>query len=65
MREVEFYKNLEIDAEDKPRAEKALKSKGLEKHILIKEYLMTWRRGEVEKAIRYSEIASIYRYVLT
>jgi hypothetical protein len=62
MREMEFYQNILIEETDKPRAAKALKSKGIEKHILIKDYLMTWRRGEVEKKIRYSEIASIYRY---
>lgn len=62
MRKAEFYKNIEIDEADEERAENALSAKGLEKHILIKEYLMTWRRGEAEKVARYSEIASVYRY---
>ena len=38
-REEVFYKNLIISDEDKIRAEKSLKSKGVEKHILIKERL--------------------------
>lgn len=59
MQESEFYKNVVIDDEDKPRAERALKSKGVVKHNLIKEHLMAWRVG---KTIRYSEIASTYRY---
>lgn len=62
MRESDFYKNIEIDDVDKPRAVKAIEAKGLEKHIIIKEYLQTWRRSEAAKTIRYSEIASIYRY---
>lgn len=59
MREAEFYKNVKIDEADKPRAERALKSKGVEKHILIKEDLMAWSESET---IKYSQIASTYRY---
>lgn len=59
MREAEFYKNVEIDEADKPRAERALKSKGVEKHILIKEDLIVWKESET---IKYSQIASTYRY---
>ena len=58
MREQEFFKGLEIEEEDKPRAEKALWSKGIEKHILIKEYLQAWSNN----SLRYSQIATIYRY---
>ncbi len=35
-REKEFYNKLIISDEDKIRAEKSLKSKGVEKHLLIK-----------------------------
>ncbi len=59
MRETEFYKNLEIEEEDKPRAEKALWAKGVEKHILIKEYLQAWSNND---ALRYSQVATTYRY---
>lgn len=59
MREQEFYRNIEIDDDDKPRAERSLRAKGVEKHILIKNHILTWREGN---AIRYSEIASTYRY---
>lgn len=55
MREQEFYRNIEIDDDDKPRAERSLRAKGVEKHILIKNHILTWREGN---AIRYSEIAS-------
>jgi hypothetical protein len=59
MRESEFYKDMEIDDEDRPRAERALRSKGIEMHILVKEQLMVWSEN---KTIRYSEVASTYRY---
>lgn len=55
----EFYKNLEIEEEDKPRAQKALKAKGVEKHILIKNKLLSWYSGD---KIKYTQIASTYRY---
>lgn len=58
MRKSEFFKDLEIEDEDKPRAEKALWSKGIEKHILIKEYLQAWSNN----ALRYSQVATTYRY---
>lgn len=45
-REEVFYKNLIISDEDKIRAEKSLKSKGVEKHILIKERLLNWSTSE-------------------
>ena len=41
-RREEFYKNLIIDEEDKERAEKYLTSKGVEKHIILKEKLFNW-----------------------
>lgn len=58
-REELFYNNLIIDDVDKERAAKALKSKGVEKHILIKERLLAWNSTE---QIKYTEIASTYRY---
>lgn len=45
-REEVFYKNLIISDEDKIRAEKSLISKGVEKHILIKERLLNWSTSE-------------------
>lgn len=59
MRTEEFFKDLEISEEDTVRAQKAIYSKGIEKHILIKEYLLNWR--SVSK-IKYAEIATTYRY---
>lgn len=58
-REEVFYNNLIISDEDKIRAEKSLKSKGVERHILIKERLLNWSDSE---QIEYSKIASTYRY---
>ena len=58
-RREEFYKNLIIDEEDKERAEKHLTSKGVEKHIILKEKLFNWIEGD---KIEYSLIASTYRY---
>ncbi len=58
-REKKFYQNLIIDDEDKGRLAHSLKSKGVEKHILIKEKLLAW--SECDK-IEYSKIASAYRY---
>lgn len=58
-REEVFYKNLIISDEDKIRAEKSLKSKGVEKHILIKERLLNW---SASNSIEYEKVASTYRY---
>lgn len=58
-RREKFYKNLIIDEEDKERAEKYLTSKGVEKHIILKEKLFNWIEGD---KIEYSLIASTYRY---
>lgn len=58
-REEVFYKNLIISDEDKIRAEKSLKSKGVEKHILIKKRLLNWSTSE---SIEYEKVASTYRY---
>lgn len=58
-REEEFYKDIQIAEDDIPRAAKQLISKGIEKHILIKNYLLSWRKNT---QIRYSEIATTYRY---
>lgn len=59
IRIEEFYKNLEIEDEDKPRAKNALKAKGVEKHILIKNKLLNW---VIDNKVRYSQVASTYRY---
>lgn len=58
-REKIFYQNLIIKDEDKDRAAKALRSKGVEKHILIKEKLLAWSEHD---EIEYAKIASTYRY---
>lgn len=58
-REEIFYKNLIISEEDKIRAEKALRSKGVEKHILIKKRLLNW---SMSNSIEYEKVASTYRY---
>ena len=58
-REENFYQNLIICEEDKSRATMALRSKGVEKHILIKEKLLTWSENS---SIEYEKIASTYRY---
>ena len=54
-----FYKNVIIDEADKARAELYLASKGVEKHIILKEKLFNWIEGD---QIEYSMIASTYRY---
>ncbi len=58
-RKLEFFKNLIISDEDKIRAEKFLFSKGIEKHIILKETLFHWIEGE---KMEYAFIASTYRY---
>ena len=58
MRETEFFKDLKIEEEDKARAKKSLWSKGIEKHILIKEYLQVWGNDP----LRYTQVATTYRY---
>ena len=54
-----FYKDLIIEDEDKDRAARYLNSKGVEKHIIIKDKLSNWIDGG---KIEYSMIASMYRY---
>lgn len=58
-REEIFYNNLIIGDEDKIWAGKALKSKGVEKHILIKDKLLAWSESD---SIEYTKIASTYQY---
>ncbi len=58
-RKEEFYRNVIISDEDKVRAERYLLSKGVEKHIILKEKLLNWIEGN---EIEYSLIASTYRY---
>lgn len=58
-REELFFQNLIVSDDDKIRADNALKSKGIEKHILIKDKLLAWSESE---KIEYPKIASTYRY---
>lgn len=54
-----FYQNLIIEEDERESAERYLNSKGVEKHIIIKDKLSNWiGGGEVE----YSMISSMYRY---
>ena len=55
----EFFENLEIDDNDRERAEKYLKAKGLFFHVQLKNKLKAWTEGET---VKYSQIASYYRY---
>mgnify|MGYP005776173489 FL=1 len=58
-REKIFYQNLIISDEDNTRIANYLKTKGIEKHILIKEKLLPWSEsGNIE----YTKVASTYRY---
>lgn len=54
----EFFNGLEIEETDKDKAEAYIKSKGLFAHMQIKNKLLAWS----DKAIKYSQIASYYRY---
>ncbi|MBD5414133.1 MAG: hypothetical protein HDR52_06925 [Treponema sp.] len=58
-REKKFYQNLIIANEDNEHVVYSLKSKGVEKHILIKKQLLAWNEDD---KIEYSKIASAYRY---
>jgi len=58
MREDYFFEGLNIDELDKNRAYLYFKTKGLEKHILIKDNLKTWGVNNID----YPMIASTYRY---
>lgn len=54
-----FYQNLIVCDEDRIRIANYLKTKGIEKHILIKEKLLSWSEsGNIE----YTKVASTYRY---
>lgn len=55
----EFFNGLEIEETDKDKAEAYIKSKGLFAHMQIKNKLLAWSS---DKAIKYSQIASYYRY---
>ena len=55
----EFFKNVIIDEKDVSRANQFLESKGIEKHIILKEKLLNWIEGD---KIDCSIIASTYRY---
>lgn len=57
-----FYTYLQIKDEDKERAERALYSKGVQKHILIKKKLSLWRDTTVGECVKYTQIATAYRY---
>lgn len=58
-REKLFFEDLIIDDVDKVNVTKSLKSKGVEKHIQIKEKLLSWQDSN---CIEYTKIASTYRY---
>ena len=58
-RKEEFYKNLIYNESDKENIKLYLNSKGVEKHIILKEKLFNWIEGD---KIEYSLIASTYRY---
>lgn len=58
-REKLFFENLIIDDVDRDNVVKSLKSKGVEKHIQIKEKLLSWQDSDY---IEYAKIASTYRY---
>lgn len=55
----EFFNGLEIEETDKHKAEAYIKSKGLFAHMQIKNKMLAWSS---DKAIKYSQIASYYRY---
>lgn len=55
----EFFNGLEIEEKDKDKAEAYIKSKGLFAHMQIKNKMLAWSS---DKAIKYSQIASYYRY---
>lgn len=58
-REKLFFENLIIDDADRVNVTKSLKSKGVEKHIQVKEKLLSWQNSG---CIEYEKIASTYRY---
>lgn len=58
-REKLFFENFIIDDADRVNVTKSLKSKGVEKHIQIKEKLL---QGQDSNYIEYAKIASTYRY---
>ena len=45
-RRTEFFRNVIIDEKDINRANQFLDSKGIEKHIILKEKLFNWVEGE-------------------
>ncbi len=55
----DFFEGLEIEEKDKHKAEAYIKSKGLFAHMQIKNKMLAWSS---DKAIKYSQIASYYRY---
>lgn len=55
----QFFENLEIEEKDRDNALKYIKAKGLFFHMQIKNKLIAWT---ADKNIKYSAIASYYRY---
>lgn len=55
----DFFEGLEIEEKDKHKAEAYIKSKGLFAHMQIKNKMLAWSS---DKTIKYSQIASYYRY---
>lgn len=58
-REKYFFDNVEIKQEDIERANHAIFSKGIEKHIIILDRLKAWTEND---KVEYELIASLYRY---
>ena len=55
----EFFEEVIISDEEKEEARKFIYAKGVEKHNIIKDYLIAWHK---DKKIQYSAIATTYRY---
>jgi len=62
MRKQEFLDSVQFtDEKDYARADRALCAKGVEQHIILRDYLLTLSRNK-NKPLRYTEVASVYRY---
>lgn len=59
MKTYNFFEGIIISEKEKESAKKFLTSKGVIKHILIKEHLLLRNNAQ---SIKYSIIASTYRY---
>ncbi len=59
MTKEEFYDSILISDEEKESAEKFIYSKGLMKHVFIRDRISVWDNNDI---VDYSKIASTYRY---